>query len=147
MNIFSNHMGNSAMPLPGIEPLTKMPGKYFLGEGMGVAPLDLEHMPRNSENPISPHGSTGMQELDKSIIFEAAIGAMDELVELLRVNEPLWIKATADGRYMLHRDSYDKLFPRSNHFKTASARFESSKDSGEVAMAAIHLIEMLLDVV
>lgn len=146
MDFFSNYVGNPAMPLPAIEPLTKKRGKHSLGEGMGVTPLDLGLIPRNPENLISPHDSTGIQELDKSILIEAACGAMNELAELFRVNEPLWVKSTADGRYMLHRDSYDKLFPRSSHLKTTSARFESSKDSGEVAMAAMHLIEMLLDV-
>lgn len=147
MNFFSNYMGSSAMPLPGIEPLAGLAGKHFLGDGVGPARLDLEHMPQKSENPVAPHGSTGISDMDKAMMIEAAISAMDELVELLRVNEPIWIKTTSDGRYMLHHDSYDKLFPRSSHFKNASARFESSKNSGEVAMAAIQLIEMLLDAV
>lgn len=147
MDFFSNYMGNPAMPLPAMEPLKKNAEKHILSEGMGVTPLDLGHIPRNSENLISPHDPTGTQELEKSILIEAACGAMNELIELFRVNEPLWIKSAADGRSMLHRDSYDKLFPRSSHLKTTSARFESSKDSGEVAMAAIHLTEMLLDVV
>ncbi|KAL8532287.1 hypothetical protein ACS0TY_008764 [Phlomoides rotata] len=142
MNFFSNYMGTSAMPMPGIEPLV---GKHFVDDGMGATPLEFEHMPRKSENVVVPHDSTGIPEMDKAIMIEAAIGAMDELVELIRVNEPLWIKATGDGRYVLHHDSYDKLFPRSSHFKNASARFESSKDSGEVAMTAMHLIEILLD--
>ncbi|KAL3838739.1 hypothetical protein ACJIZ3_023330 [Penstemon smallii] len=103
-------------------------------------------MPRNPETDSpSPYRSDGIRDTDKSLIIETAIAAMDELVELLRVNEPVWIKSQTDGRYMLHRDSYDKLFPKTSHFKTASARIESSRDSGEVAMTALHLIEMLLD--
>lgn len=147
MNFFSNYMGNSAVPLSGIEPLAGMAGKHFLSDRMGVTPLDLEPIPRKSENLAAPNGSTGITEREKAMMIEAAVNAMDELVELLRVNEPLWIKANGDGRYMLHHDSYDKLFPRSSRFKNASARFESSKDSGEVAIAAINLIEKLLDAV
>ncbi|KAK6154095.1 hypothetical protein DH2020_013734 [Rehmannia glutinosa] len=146
INFFANYMGNPAMPLPGMDPLTNIPGNHFLGEAMGTPTVDLEQIPRYSENPISPHRSNGITEMDKSIIIETAVGAMNELVDLLRVNEPVWVKAPTDGRYILHRDSYDKLFPKPNHIKTSSARFESSKDSGEVAMAAMHLIEMLLDV-
>ncbi|KAI3451346.1 hypothetical protein Pfo_008011 [Paulownia fortunei] len=146
INFFSNYMGKSPMPLPGIENIADMPGIFFLGDGMGItAPLDLEQMPQHSENPTSPYRLSGIQEMDKSIIIETAIAAMDELVELLRVKDPVWINSPTDGRYMLHRDSYDKLFPKPNHFKSASARMESSKDSGEVAMAATHLVEMLLD--
>lgn len=147
INFFSNYMVNPTLPLPGVDPLRNTPGKHALGEGMGMTSINLEHMPRTSENPIPPHWSSATEEMDKSIIIETAIRAMDELVQLFRMNEPLWIKASDDGRYTLNRDSYDKLFGRSNQCKTASARIESSKDSGEVAMAAINLTEMLVDVV
>ncbi|KAG8383692.1 hypothetical protein BUALT_Bualt04G0040400 [Buddleja alternifolia] len=145
-NFFSDYMGKSHVRQPGIEQALNMPGKSFLGEGVGITPcLDLEQMPRHSENPTSPYPLSGIEEVDKSVIVEAAIAAMDELLELLRVKEPVWINSSTDGRYMLHHDSYDKLFPKPNHFKSASARMESSKDTGEVAMAATHLVEMLLD--
>ncbi|XP_047964448.1 homeobox-leucine zipper protein HDG11-like [Salvia hispanica] len=138
MDYFSNYMGN-----PAVDSLKKHP----LGEGVGVSPQeDYGHMPPHSENLVPPHDSTGTQDLDKSSLIEAACDAMNELIELFRVNEPLWIKSRGEGRYTLHRDSYDKLFPRSSHLKTTSARFESSKDSAEVDMAATHLIERLLDV-
>ncbi|KAK4480053.1 hypothetical protein RD792_013110 [Penstemon davidsonii] len=135
------------MPPQGVEPLPNMNGKNIQPEGFGInSPIDLEQMPRNPEiDSPSPYRSIGIQDTDKSLIIETAIAAMDELVELLRVNEPVWIKSQTDGRYMLHRDSYDKLFPKPSHVKTASARIESSRDSGEVAMTALHLIEMLLD--
>ncbi|KAI8029914.1 Homeobox-leucine zipper protein ROC8 [Camellia lanceoleosa] len=70
------------------------------------------------------------------------------------VNEPVWIKSSSpvdhdgDSRrssYLLHRDSYNKLFPRSIHFKSSTARMESSKDSGVVPMSAVHLLDMFLD--
>lgn len=78
-------------------------------------------------------------------MLETADSAMDELIRLLRINEPLWIKSPADGRYVLHRDSYEKIFPRVNHFKNSSARVESSKDSGMVTLSGMHLVEMILD--
>ncbi|KAF5947257.1 hypothetical protein HYC85_013214 [Camellia sinensis] len=87
-------------------------------------------------------------------MIETAVSAMGELMRLLRVNEPVWIKSSSpvdhdgDSRrssYLLHRDSYNKLFPRSNHFKSSTARMESSKDSGVVPMSAVHLLNMFLD--
>lgn len=48
-------------------------------------------------------------------------------------------------RSLIHHDSYCNLFPKENDLKTASARIESSKDSGVVAVVATHLIEMLFD--
>ena len=83
--------------------------------------------------------------MEKALMLETADSAMDELIRLLRINEPLWIKSPADGRYVLHRDSYEKIFPRVNHFKNSSARVESSKDSGMVTLSGMHLVEMILD--
>ncbi|KAK6119940.1 hypothetical protein DH2020_046315 [Rehmannia glutinosa] len=133
INFFSNYIEKSPMPPPGIENIPKMPRSIFLGNGMGItAPKDLGQMPQHSEIPSSPYHSSGIQKMDKSIIIEIAISAMDELVDLLRAKDPVWINSPSDGRYILHRESYDKLFPKPNHFKSPSARMESSKDSGEV---------------
>ncbi|KAH6784556.1 hypothetical protein C2S52_009515 [Perilla frutescens var. hirtella] len=106
----------------------------------GFGSLDGEQIPRSSEHCLS-----GMQDMDRAMIIETATSAMDELVELLRVEDPLWIVSSADGRCTLHRDSYDKLFPKPNHFKSSSARIESSKQSGEVSMPATRLVESFLD--
>ncbi|EYU41403.1 hypothetical protein ABFS82_11G106800 [Erythranthe guttata] len=125
VNFFTNYTGNPALPFAGTEPSTSAPGQQYM----------------------SQHWSTSLTHVDKSVIIETAVAAMNELLELLRVNEPLWFEAPSDhGRYTLRRDSYDMIFPKSNQVNTSSARFESSKDSGEVAMSATHLIEMLVDV-
>ncbi|KAL7104189.1 hypothetical protein ACP275_08G228200 [Erythranthe tilingii] len=145
MGFFSNYVENSNMP-PGTENLSNVPGNSFPGKRVETTvPLDHEQIPRHPEMINSPYNPSGIKEMDKSIIIETAIAAMDELVELLRMKEPVWVTSPSDGRYMLHRDSYDKLFPKPNHFKSSSARMESSKDSGEVAAPAINLVEMLLD--
>ncbi|KAL7094296.1 hypothetical protein ACP275_11G094000 [Erythranthe tilingii] len=125
VNFFTNYTGNPALPFAGTEPSTSAPGQQYM----------------------SQHWSTSVTHVDKSVITETAVAAMNELMELLRVNEPLWFEVPSDhGRYTLRRDSYDMIFPKSNQVYTSSARFESSKDSGEVAMSATHLIEMLVDV-
>lgn len=146
MNYFSNSVGKSMMPPSGIEPFPSMAGNHFQGEGSGInPPLDPEQVPGTSMNPIAPYPATQIQVTDKSSIIKTAVAAMGELAELLRLNEPLWIKSRTEGRYTLNHDNYEKLFPKPNHLKSASARTESSKDSGEVAMAAIHLMDMFLD--
>ncbi|KAL3630382.1 hypothetical protein CASFOL_023366 [Castilleja foliolosa] len=143
LSFFTNYMGNLAPALLGLELLPNM--NHFPAEGMGPTVPDLEKMPQYPENPVSPRWSNVIVEMDRSSIIETAVGAINELVELMNMNEPLWARTPEDGRYTLHRDSYDTLYPHSSRIKTASALFESSKDSGEVAVTARHLIEMLLD--
>lgn len=87
-------------------------------------------------------------DMEKTMMAETAANAMEELVKLLRIDDPLWVfSSSSDGRCTIHRDSYEKIFPRSNHFKTSSARIESSKDSGMVIMNAMQLVDMFMDTV
>lgn len=80
----------------------------------------------------------------KSVIVETAAGAMDELLKVLPSDKPLW--TTNNGRYSLNKDCYEKVFMRPLHFKHSSTvKLESSKDSCNVAVNAIVLVNMLLD--
>lgn len=133
------------MPYLGIGSSSIVPAKQVFGEGMGGPTLDPEQISPSSQNIASPFQLREIKEMEKTIIIGTAISAMDELVKLLQVKEPVWINSPTDGTYLLHRDTYDKIFPKTNHFNTSSFRVESSKDSAVVAMAASNLIEMLLD--
>ncbi|XP_047331528.1 homeobox-leucine zipper protein HDG12-like [Impatiens glandulifera] len=76
--------------------------------------------------------------------------AREELMNLLNVNEPFWLKDMTDGRYIIHRDTYDAKFlntsvrenRQQNGFRT---RFESSKDEAILTMSASRVAEMLMD--
>lgn len=90
----------------------------------------------------------GITDVEQSLMLETATNAMDELIRLMRINEPLWIKSPSSvdvERYVIHPDNYEKIFPRSSQFKTSSARVESSKYSGMVTMNGMQLVDMLLD--
>ncbi|GLT57689.1 hypothetical protein SLA2020_306430 [Shorea laevis] len=113
--------------------------------GMRNPLLDLDLNPGISGNATSPCQFNGITDMEKALMSETAASAVDELIRLLRINEPLWVKSQTDGRYVIQRDSYEKIFPKANHFKSSSARFESSKDSGLVSMSAMQLVDMFLD--
>ncbi|OMP07905.1 hypothetical protein COLO4_06945 [Corchorus olitorius] len=83
--------------------------------------------------------------MERALLFEAAGNAMDELIRLLQVNEPLWIKLPSNGTYVIQRDNYERTFSKAIHLRSPSARFESSKDSAVVTMNSIQLINMFLD--
>ncbi|GMJ00716.1 homeodomain GLABROUS 8 [Hibiscus trionum] len=87
----------------------------------------------------------GVTGIERAAMCETAAAAMDELVRLLSTNEPLWVKSPPDGRYVIHRENYEKAFPRATHLPSFSARIESSKDSALVTMNAGRLVSMFLD--
>ncbi|XP_021888059.1 homeobox-leucine zipper protein ROC8-like [Carica papaya] len=87
-----------------------------------------------------------ISDVEKAFMVETAASAMDELVRLLSVNEPLWIRSESSGsRAVIHRDTYEKIFPKVNGFKNMNSRIESSKESGMIIMNGSHLIEMIMD--
>ncbi|KAK2999925.1 hypothetical protein RJ639_024200 [Escallonia herrerae] len=119
-----------------------LPADNILSQGIGGPFLDPDLVLKTSKNPMLPYRLNGMQEMEKSQAIEIAAHAMDELIELLRVYEPVWIKLSTDGGYTLHRDSYYNLYPKTNNLKSSGARIESSKDSGVMAIAGLQLVEM-----
>ncbi|KAA8530707.1 hypothetical protein F0562_005359 [Nyssa sinensis] len=140
-NIITNYLGKS---VPQILSLDSQ-AEGFLGLGLAAASSELDIVSVNPSNPPLPYQMNGIQDMEKLLMVETAASAMDELIKLLQVNEPVWIKSSTGGRYFLHSDSYDKLFPRVSHFKSSSAQVESSKYSGVVMMSGSQLADMFLD--
>ena len=103
--------------------------------GLNLPPVDV----------CDPYQFKGFPDMEKTLMTETAAAAMDELIRLLRVNEPFWIRSVTNEKYVLQRDSYERIFPKANRFKTSSARIESSKESSVVAMSGMQLVDMFLD--
>ncbi|KAH0681174.1 hypothetical protein KY290_021050 [Solanum tuberosum] len=83
---------------------------------------------------------------DKPSIFEIGVAAMNEMVELLKLNNPIWIESPCYEGCFIHREVHDKLFPNQYRpSKSPTTRFESSKVCGIVPMNAIELIQNFLD--
>ncbi|KAG5609944.1 hypothetical protein H5410_021225 [Solanum commersonii] len=68
------------------------------------------------------------------------------MVELLKLNNPIWIESPCGEGCFIHREVHDKLFPNQYQpCKSPTTRFESSKVCGVVPMNAIELIQNFLD--
>lgn len=116
-----------------------------LHQGIRSPSVDIGSALSISNDDMLPTYMGEVTDVEKALMLQAARSAMDELVKLLRIDEPLWIKFAADGQFVLHRDSYEKIYPKANHFKTSTTRVEASKDSRIVCMNGIQLVDMFLD--
>ncbi|KAF8016684.1 hypothetical protein BT93_H2031 [Corymbia citriodora subsp. variegata] len=89
----------------------------------------------------------GPTEADKPMIIELAVSAMEELVRMAQMGEPLW-RVSLDGTSssVLSEDEYMKKFPRAMGLKPAGFNTESSRESAVVIMDHINLVEILMDV-
>ncbi|KAF8407861.1 hypothetical protein HHK36_006998 [Tetracentron sinense] len=108
----------------------------FGAQGVGgpSLDLDLDLLPGSSSIPALPFQTRVISEMDKSLMMDISANAMDELIMLLQMEEPLWMKSKTDGRDVLNLESYDRIFPRANHVKNPNIRIETSRDSGVVIM-------------
>src|SRR6266487_6354023 len=62
--------------------------------------------------------STQNYDEENKMISQVAILAIEELVRLVRTNEPFWINISnthQDGRYTLDHESYYQVFHKNNH--------------------------------
>ncbi|XP_027177964.1 homeobox-leucine zipper protein HDG11-like [Coffea eugenioides] len=107
--------------------------------------LSRENIPRTSMNTLLPQRFSEIQGMEKSVMVETTVNAMDELLELFRGNEPLWVKSPTNERYLIHRETHDKLYPKISHINSSSSWIESSRDSGLVPITTRHLIDIFQD--
>ncbi|XP_065858204.1 homeobox-leucine zipper protein ROC8-like isoform X2 [Euphorbia lathyris] len=130
------------------ELLAKYKGKTISPVDPLIPPTHVASMELNdgmSDRISLPFQLKGIPEMEKALMSETATAASDELLRLLRINVPLWTKTSPDGRLIIHRKNYQKIFPRPNHFNTSNAHMEISKSSGTVPINAMNLVEMFLD--
>ncbi|AQK46345.1 Homeodomain leucine zipper family IV protein [Zea mays] len=87
---------------------------------------------------------------DKPMIVELAVAAMEELVRMAQLDEPLWnAPAGLDGsaeEETLNEEEYARLFPGGLGPKPYGLNSEASRDSAVVIMTHANLVEILMDV-
>ncbi|KAL6272129.1 hypothetical protein ACE6H2_022821 [Prunus campanulata] len=84
---------------------------------------------------------------DKPLIIEIAVAAMEELIRMAQMGEPLWMTSLDGNTTVFNEDEYIRTFPcvapkPNNHFKC-----EASRESAVVTMNPINLVAILMDVV
>ncbi|KAE9594847.1 putative transcription factor & lipid binding HD-SAD family [Lupinus albus] len=90
--------------------------------------------------------SSNTADMENRMMVEVGNAAMDELVKLMHMNEPIWINSSlGDGKLILSREDYEKTFLRTRHFNVPNVHVESSKSSTVVNMSPMKLIDMFLD--
>ncbi|KAK8993674.1 hypothetical protein V6N11_007899 [Hibiscus sabdariffa] len=85
-------------------------------------------------------------EADKPMIIELAVAAMEELVRMAQMGEPLWMTSLDGSTSVLNEEEYIRTFPRGIGPKPTGFKCEASKETCVVIMNHISLVEILMDV-
>lgn len=83
--------------------------------------------------------------LEKNLIRELAINAVEEVTNLAHTNEPLWIRNIHDNKDVLSLECYTKIFPRAMESKAYNVRKEVTRDSGLVIINGHSLVDIFMD--
>ncbi|KAJ3680138.1 hypothetical protein LUZ60_016416 [Juncus effusus] len=131
-----------------------------------TAPLSLPHpnsldlavgpnrfaapVPALTEFPTSQTSPLGTVDVDKSyersMLLELALAAMDELVKMAQMEEPLWISPSFEGgKESLNYEEYVRNFNRCAGVKPVGFVSEATRESGVVIINSLALVETLMD--
>ncbi|KAH9299811.1 hypothetical protein KI387_031493 [Taxus chinensis] len=138
-------------PIPSLGPLQpiSMPSVDLSMGGYGMQNAGPSSSDIHTFSDIAPsmHTTAGsVTELEKSLIVELAMNAMDELVRLAQTDEPLWMKNVNENKEVLCLEAYSKLSMRAPESKSYSVRKEATRDSGLVIINGNALVEIFMDV-
>ncbi|CAL9197249.1 homeobox-leucine zipper protein ROC2-like [Musa acuminata AAA Group] len=88
----------------------------------------------------------GHREIEKPVVIELAVVAMEELTRMARLSEPLWTMKHGDSFEILSEDEYVRNFPRGIGPKPLGMKSEATRQTAAVIMNRVNLVEMLMDV-
>ncbi|VFQ75675.1 unnamed protein product [Cuscuta campestris] len=77
--------------------------------------------------------------------LELALSAMDELVKLAQVDEPLWVRSFEEGRMVLNQEEYVKTFSPCIGLRPNGFVSEASRETGMVIMDSLAIVDTLMD--
>nr|GEW36610.1 homeobox-leucine zipper protein meristem L1-like [Tanacetum cinerariifolium] len=90
---------------------------------------------------------SGTTEAEKPIIIQLAVTAMEELIRMAQIGEPLWVPSPDDPSIeTLNENEYIQSFPRGIGPRPTGLKSEASRNSNLVIMNHMTLVEILMDV-
>ncbi|XP_016169615.1 homeobox-leucine zipper protein GLABRA 2 [Arachis ipaensis] len=139
-----------------IEKLRGALGKYGGSGGGSTSPSCSSGAAggHEQENRSSLDFYTGIFGVDKSRIMDTVNKAMEELITMATMGEPLWLRSVETGREILNYDEYIKHFSSlqnssSNNTNTPSSSkrsiIEASRDTALVFVDLPRLLQTFLD--
>ncbi|URE02444.1 Homeobox-leucine zipper protein [Musa troglodytarum] len=153
--------GKSVSALAGSLPLQLPNSSLELAVGTnGFASVDtvatatlppLTDLPYGASSPldtvITPSRAVGGVDKspDRFVFLELALVAMDELVKMAQLEEPLWIPSLDAGRETLNYVEYDRCFSRCIGPRPTGFVSEATRETGVVIINSSSLVDTLMD--
>ncbi|URD86540.1 Homeobox-leucine zipper protein [Musa troglodytarum] len=82
---------------------------------------------------------------EKFVFLELALTAMDELVKMAQMEDPLWVPTLDGGKETLNYEEYLRSFPRCIGAKPVGLVSEATRATGAVIINSLALVDTLMD--
>uniref|UniRef100_A0A1D1Z2W3 Homeobox-leucine zipper protein ROC2 n=1 Tax=Anthurium amnicola TaxID=1678845 RepID=A0A1D1Z2W3_9ARAE len=83
--------------------------------------------------------------VEKPVVVELAVAAMEELTRMAQAGEPLWVPDIDGGTEVLNEEEYVRAFPRGIGPRPIGLKAEASRQTAIVIMNVVNLVEILMD--
>ncbi|RWW48064.1 hypothetical protein BHE74_00045899 [Ensete ventricosum] len=145
--------GSLPLPLPNssLELAVGTNGFASVGTVAAATLPPLTDLPSGASSPldtvIAPLRAVGGvdKSLDRFVFLELALVAMDELVKMAQLEEPLWIPSLDAGRGTLDYVEYDRCFSRCIGPRPPGFVSEATRETGVVIINSPSLVDTLMD--
>ncbi|XP_020221720.1 homeobox-leucine zipper protein ROC5 [Cajanus cajan] len=119
-----------------------LPMGLDVGDGvLGSSPMMANMSSR------SPMGMMGNDvQMERTMLLDLALSAMDELVKMTQADSPLWIKSSDGRNEVLNHEEYARMCSPYIGPKPAGYVTEATRGTGVVLANGLALVETLMDV-
>ncbi|MCE5166978.1 Homeobox-leucine zipper protein roc5, partial [Datura stramonium] len=83
--------------------------------------------------------------LERYVYLELALAAMDELVKMAQIDDPLWLRSREGGGEELNHEEYMRTFTPCIVLKPNTFVSDASRQTGMVIINSLALVETLMD--
>ncbi|XP_027926435.1 homeobox-leucine zipper protein HDG2-like [Vigna unguiculata] len=145
--IAAKYVGKPVVSYPLLSPsVPPRPLELGIGGGFGGQPAGIGGDMYGGAAGDLLRSISGPTEADKPIIIELAVAAMEELIGMAQMGDPLWLTTLDGTTTVLNEDEYIRSFPRGIGPKPAGFKCEASRETAVVIMNHVSLVEILMDV-
>ncbi|KAE9593060.1 putative transcription factor & lipid binding HD-SAD family [Lupinus albus] len=145
--IAAKYVGKPMVNYPNLSPsLPPRPLELGANGGYGGHPAGIRGGDIYGGDGDLVRSISGPSEADKPMIIELAVAAMEELIGMAQMGEPLWLTTPDGTKIVLNEDEYIRSFPRGIGPKPNGFKCEASRETTVVIMNHVNLVEILMDV-
>lgn len=95
----------------------------------------------------SMHGAADGGGINRAVLLELGLAAMEELVKVAQVDDPLWLPSLDGGFETLNYDEYHRAFARVFGPSPAGYVSEATREVGIAIISSVDLVDSLMDAV